>query len=165
MINLDLLLAAKNLLDGMGTLRTELDALNIAFMCAMEQDDKKASVRALFPNIIESSEKSAAIISQAFLSVNWEKEGNKPQVLYDILSGIYDDLPEDLKEAVAERITGMETTEKEMINRFGEDPMMSAIRELGLIDELADLINAQDEAQALSAVLNDTQDVPLAIKE
>lgn len=164
MINSDLMSAAKTLLDNLRELRVEADGLNVAFMNAMDQDDKVGAVRALFPDIIFASEKSAAVISEVFLSVNWEDESSKPEVLYDIMAG-RGDIPEELKEGVAEHLESLGGTEKDMVDRFGQDPMMSAIRALGLEEELSELINSRDEIQALVAALEQTPEVPLAAQE
>lgn len=162
MFNEDLLLAAKTLLENLKELRTKNDSLNSSFMIAMESEDPVSAVRNLFPMIIESSEKSAAVIAEVFLTVNWENEGNKPQLLYDILSGVQTEVPEDLKEIVSEHLSYLSTgTEFEMVSKFGNDPMMSCITKLDLLDELATLINDRDETQALLAALQDTPDVPL----
>lgn len=166
MLTQDLLLAAKTLLENLKALRSNADSLNSTFMVAMDSEDQANAVRNLFPMIIEASEKSASVIAEAFISVNWEDESNKPQFLYDILSGVQTEVPNDLKELVSDHISHMGTgTEAEMVSRFGPDPMMSCINNLGLMEELAALINDRDEMQALLAALQDTKDVPLVIQE
>lgn len=165
MFNPDLLSAAKILLENMKALRGEMDALNIAFMTAMDQPDSAGAVRALFPNIISTSKKSAEIISDAFLAVNWEVEGNTPQTFYDLLAGKCEGLPEDLQQEVTELLSSLDGTEKEMFDRFGPEPMMAAITSLGLEEELSAEMNTQDEIQALMAALQDTKDVPLVTQE
>lgn len=166
MFNQDLLLAAKTLLENLKELRTKNDSLNSAFMMAMESEDPSSAVRNLFPMIIESSEKSAAVIAEVFLTVNWEDEGNKPQILYDIFSGVQKEVPDDLKELVSEHLSYLSTgTEAEMISRFGPDPIMSCITNLNLLDELSTLINDHDEMQALVAAMQQTPDIPLVIQE
>lgn len=165
MLNPDLSQAAKTLLKDLKDLRPEFDTLNLSFMEAMDQEDQVTAVRALFPKIISTSEKSASAISVAFLSVDWELEGNKPQVLYDVMSGEHEDLPDDLRKEVIDHIVGMSGTEQEMADRFGSDPMFTCIQSLGLETEFTDLINSRDEVAALSAVLQNTQDVPLLLQE
>ncbi len=166
MFNEDLLLAAKTLLENLKALRGKNDSLNSTFMVAMESDDPVSAVRNLFPMIIESSEKSAAVITEVFLTVNWEDEANKPQILYDIFSGVQTQVPDDLKELVSEHLAYLSTgTEAEMVSRFGTDPIMSCITKLDLLDELSTLINDLDETQALVAAMQAAPDVPLAIPE
>lgn len=166
MLNQDLLFSAKTLLEDLKELRDGANALNVSFVSAMEQDDKVNAVRALFPDIIEASDKSATVISKAFLSVDWEAEGNSPQLLYDILSGVQTDVPEELKEAVEDHISNVQGgTESQMVELFGKDPMISCIIELGLIEELSALINTQDEVQSLLAALQEIQNVPLVTQE
>lgn len=166
MLTSDLLLAAKTLLENLKTTRGSMDSLNSTFIVAMSDEDPINAVRNLFPMIIESSEKSAAMIAEAFLAVNWEDENNKPQYLYDILSGVQTEVPDDIKELVSDHLSHMSTgTEAEMIFLFGPDPMMSCIKKLDLLDELSSLINERDETQALMAALQHTPEVPLVTQE
>lgn len=166
MINEDMLSSVKTLLINLKALREETDALNLAFMDAMSKEDKVAAVRNLFPSIIESSDKSAAAIAEAFTSVNWELPGNKPQLLYDILSGVETDLPEEIQEIVREHLhTMVSGTEAIMVGLYGKDPMLSAIQELGILEELSELITSRDEMQALVSVMNGTSDMPVITQE
>lgn len=160
MINNDLLAAAKVLLVNLKATRADTDALNTAFMAAMDQPDNVSAVRALFPEIIRMSETSAAVISGVFLSVDWEKEGNTPDVLYSLLAG-EGEIPDEIKPDLEQFLADMEVTEKAMEERFGKDAIISCIRSLGLEQELVDLINSRDEVQALAAAMASVPGMPV----
>ena len=164
MMNQDLLLSAKTLLGNLKVLRNETDQLNRAFIAAMGTDDPVVSVREMLPSIVQSSDKVAAVIAEVFLTVDWEKDGNDAQVLYDILAG-KGDIPEELKADVQEHLDSLGGTEKEMIDLFGENPMMSSIQKLGLEEELVDLVTSNDEVQAMVAAMQQTPNIPVITQE
>lgn len=164
MISKNLSLVAKNLLEGLLALRKDSDALNLAFMNAMDQENKQDAVRELFPELFRLTDASAELITNALLTTDWEEEGVTVEVLYGILDGT-GEVPEELSGIVAEFISGLDVTEQPMIDRFGPNPVMSLIENIGLTEEFENLMMERDEVSALAYALHETPDVPLATKD
>lgn len=161
MINQSLVTVAKNLLEGLLALRKDSDALNLSLMAAMDQEEKVEPVRALFPELLRLTDASAELITDAFLTADWEEEGNSADVLYGILDGT-GEVPDELKGLVAEFIEGLNVTEQPMIDRFGPNPVMTLIESIGLKDEFENLIIERDEVSALAFAMQETPGLPLA---
>lgn len=161
MLNSDLNQAAKNIFVSLRLLRPEMNDLNAKVLVAVDSENPKDAIREIFPEIIDLSDRTAVVIADAFLSVNWELEGNTPEVLYGILSGDFPEVPDELKEDLADHLSNMEGVEKEMAERFGKDPISAILESVGLLDEFVSTVSARDEVLALQAALEQTPGVPL----
>ncbi len=145
MINNDMLFSSAVLLGKLIAIHPELDALNQSVLKAMDSERPEEEIVMLFPDLMETSSKTSDAMEAAIQAIDWEVEGNTFDVFVKVLSGELD-VPNDLGDLVRRHKEFMDISEKELVARYGENPLTKCMEILGVRDTFELLVTQRDSA-------------------